>query len=122
MYITQSSKCTDINECRYMQFCTRRGEVDSCQLAPCKDTLYQHIMRANYQAGIWKRCLDANIDVPNPNDHGWTVDIEEGSIAVKWMTGKPAPQSVMDLLRCDAVGKVPPLHVLVFRMGLNAHR
>lgn len=49
--------------------CTKRGEVESSQLPPCRDCLFLHVQRANYQAGVWKCCLQANPVVPNPTEH-----------------------------------------------------
>ena len=49
-----------INELRYHLFCAKRGEVESQQLPPCKHCLTKHTQRANYQAGIWRRCLEQN--------------------------------------------------------------
>ena len=45
------------NEVRYNLFCAKKGEIESHQLPPCRDCLGKHAQRANYQAGIWKRCL-----------------------------------------------------------------
>ena len=37
-------------------------------------------------------------------DHGWTED-DEGGIAVKWLTMKPAPESVLQDLSCKCKRK-----------------
>jgi len=66
-----SSDCDDIDECRYLMFCTQTGEVDSSQLLPCCDTLYQHTLRANYQAAIWRQCMEQNMNVPDPVEFRW---------------------------------------------------
>ena len=47
------------NELRYNLFCAKKGEIESHQLPPCRDCLGKHAQRANYQAGIWKRCLSS---------------------------------------------------------------
>ena len=59
-----------INELRYHLFCAKKGEIESHQLPPCKDCFLQHALRANYQAGIWQRCLQQNPQVPSPVGHG----------------------------------------------------
>ncbi len=51
---------TKVNDLRYNLFCAKKGEIESHQLPPCKDCLANHIFRANYQAGIWRRCLEQN--------------------------------------------------------------
>ncbi|KAL2098309.1 hypothetical protein ACEWY4_007516 [Coilia grayii] len=73
MYAPSSSIC-DINDVRYMLFCAKRGEVDSSSLPPCRDCLKLHIQRANYQAGIWRHCLEGQPDIPEPRGHGWTTN------------------------------------------------
>ena len=64
------------------------------------DTLYQHALRPKFQAGMWKCCLDANLSISKPNCYEWSVDNAASSITTTRLTGLPAPQSVMDLLRC----------------------
>ena len=36
----------------------KKGEIESHQLPPYKDSLRRHTLRANYRAGIWRRCLE----------------------------------------------------------------
>ena len=54
---TTSMTTEDINTARHQLFCARHGEHESSQMAPCKDCLFMHAMRANYQAGIWRGSL-----------------------------------------------------------------
>ena len=115
LYLSQTIECSDINECRCMMFCGKKGEADSSQLPPCHDTLRQHVLRANYQAAIWRRSCQAQMDIPTPNGNGWNLDPESNQLAIEWMTGIPTPQAVLDLLSCvTAVGnaKLQPAHVL----------
>lgn len=72
MYLP-STHTTSVNILRYQLFCARRGEVESSNLPPCEDCLYMHSLRANYQAAIWRRCLEPQPSVPHPNDCGWVV-------------------------------------------------
>uniref|UniRef100_A0A0L8H5W8 Uncharacterized protein n=1 Tax=Octopus bimaculoides TaxID=37653 RepID=A0A0L8H5W8_OCTBM len=53
---------------RYQLFCARRGEIESSQLSPSEDCLFMHDLRANYQAVIWRRCLQSEPFLPNPID------------------------------------------------------
>ena len=62
---------TMINKLRYHIFCAKKGEIESHQLPPCKDSLRQHTLRANYQAGIWRICLEKDPQVPSPVGRGW---------------------------------------------------
>ena len=47
IYASQTSLC-DVNDLRNQLFRVKKGDVDSSQLPPCKDTLMLHAMRANY--------------------------------------------------------------------------
>ena len=60
----------DVIDVRYALFFKKRFESSS-QLPPIKDALSKHTSRANYQAAIWRRALDARPDVPTPHGHGW---------------------------------------------------
>ena len=57
LYVPKSSSHT-VNALRYDLFCAKKGEVESHQLPPCIDCLQKHAQRANYQAAIWRRCLE----------------------------------------------------------------
>ncbi len=48
----------NINALRYHLFCVKNGEIESHQLPPCRDCLAKHAERANYQAAVWRRCLE----------------------------------------------------------------
>ncbi|XP_078728559.1 uncharacterized protein LOC144944341 isoform X1 [Lampetra fluviatilis] len=100
LYVANSST-GEMNELRYQLFCTKRGEVESSQLPPCKDCLFMHVQRANYQAAIWKCCLQANPVVPSPAECGWTDD--DGKLAIYWMRSPLAPDVVLELLACKCV-------------------
>ena len=40
---------TKVNDLRYQLFCSRRGEIESHQLPPCRDCLVKYAKRANYR-------------------------------------------------------------------------
>lgn len=98
---------TKINELRYHLFCAKKGEIESHQLPPCKDALTKHAQRANYQAGIWRRCLEKDPQVPSPVGRGWKIERGEEveQLVVHWMEGQPAPDAVLDLLACNCAKK-----------------
>ena len=100
MYVANSST-NEVNELRYQLFCNKRGEVESSQLPPCRDCLFMHVQRANYQAAIWKCSLQANAVVPSPTESGWTDD--DGRLDIHWMRSPPAPDVVLELLACKCV-------------------
>ena len=82
----------------YKLFTAKKGNIEPGQRPPCRDCLRLHASRANYQAAIWQRALDANI--PSPIDcDGWVLD-ENGQLQVNWMTGSPAPDVVLQFMSC----------------------
>ncbi|XP_065184634.1 uncharacterized protein LOC135815285 [Sycon ciliatum] len=85
-----------INEARYKAFCSR--SPPPAQLPPCADSLEQHVKRANYQAGVWKRALVASPDLPSISDHGWRVD--DSNVMIMWGLLPPAPPELMAIIRC----------------------
>ena len=68
-----------VNGLRYNLFCAKKGEIESHQLPPCRDYLEKHTQWANYQAGIWRRCLEQDPQVPSPLGRGWKIEREEGA-------------------------------------------
>ncbi|KAG0727608.1 hypothetical protein GWK47_034280 [Chionoecetes opilio] len=99
LYVSQSEIC-DVNEMRYELFRVKDGNVDSGQLPPCQNCLHLHATRANYQAAIWHRALQADPEVPNPLENkGWSLG-DDGELVINWMTAAPAPDTVLEFLSC----------------------
>lgn len=83
-----------VDELRYKLYCKNAGKIACDQLPPCTDALELHLMKANYQARIWKESLlqfHSNLD---PLENGWTLD-EDGGFSIKWMRCNPAPDEVL---------------------------
>ena len=116
IYISTSA-VSNVNELRYQLFCAKRGDIDSSQLPPCRDCLYVHTLRANFQAGIWRRCLEGQANIPDPKNCGWTSD-DGGNLSIEWMRGSPAPDAVLQMLscKCTRVCKLPDCVCLVNQM------
>jgi hypothetical protein len=96
---SRNTKCVNVNKLRYEMYRSHGGDVESGQLPPCQNTLYQHTLRANYQSAIWKKSLQNSPCIPNPYDgHGWTLN--EGNLEIQWMTSLPAPEIVLSLMAC----------------------
>ena len=118
---------TDINSLRYKLFCIKKGGIESSQLPPCHDCLQKHILRSNYQAAIWRRCLKNNANIPTPVGKGWLLErnseSEPMSLAVDWMFGKPAPDAVLDLISCNCSKACDndKCTAHAFQISLNAH-
>eukprot|EP00795_Rhopilema_esculentum_P004100 gene4100-20281_t len=61
---------------RYQLYCSKGGKVEPEALPPCKSTLALHVIRANYQAWVWKRAILQLPDVPSPDGHGWEAGLK----------------------------------------------
>ena len=48
--------------------------IDLSLLPYCKDSLYIHIQRANYQAMIWDNSSEHYPEILSPAGHGWVLD------------------------------------------------
>ena len=97
-----------VNELRHSLLLTKCGGLDKAlalsssfdlsALAPCNSCLLEHLNRANYQVGIWKRAHIAKPDISSPlNGHGWTHD-ENGEMIPKWTDGEIMPVQLVDVL------------------------
>ena len=89
----------DVIDVRYALFFQKTFE--SSQLSPTKDTLSKHISRANYQAAIKRRALDAGPDIPTPHGHGWIL--RSGSMYIDWMGQLPAAEAILKLIDCSCI-------------------
>ncbi|XP_072024474.1 uncharacterized protein [Amphiura filiformis] len=58
---------------RYTKF--KMGKHREEAMPPNQDSLKQHIMRANYQAAVYKSALDQFPDIPSPHGRGWIVAV-----------------------------------------------
>ena len=91
-----------VNEARYRLFCL--GTHAEKRLPPNQDSLQKHILRANYQSAIWKRCLEQDPEIPPPHGYGWSKN-SDGELAIDWGDLPPAPKEVMSLISCSCSGK-----------------
>ena len=84
----------NINKTRYRKFNTSEPHW----LPQTKDELTQHIICSNYQAYVWKRAVETNLDIPSPISHGW--ERKDDQISVVWIEKQPGPESVFELIIC----------------------
>ncbi|XP_065198086.1 uncharacterized protein LOC135829615 [Sycon ciliatum] len=95
-----ATQCSSVNDARYQLFCTR--SLQSSQLPPCRDAFLRHCSRANYQAGVWRRCLVASpVDIlsAHQDGQGWQLR-SDGCLTIDWTDLPPAPRSILEFLRC----------------------
>ena len=67
-----------------------------------ENSLQLHIQRANYQAMIWKRCLQAFQQLPQPMGNGWEKG-DDGSLKPLLMTRDAAPKGLAELTVCKCI-------------------
>ena len=80
-----------------------KSHTSSDKLPPTKDSLKQYIMRANYQSYIWYNADKPILNVPSPNENGWTLNDEKEFIPLM-MTRPPAPAAPLALTECGCKG------------------
>ena len=84
-----------VDELRYRMYCQSAGKIACDHLPPCSDAFDLHIMRANYQAKIWREresLLQYQIDM-DPLENGRSLDDDRG-FSIKWMRCNPGPDEV----------------------------
>ena len=92
---------SDVNGARYKKFCSSKGKFPEPQmLPPTSDELLQHCKRVSYVTCTVKLALEQNPDIPVPRGYGWEVNAN-GALETVWMTQKPAPDAILDLVACN---------------------
>ena len=86
----------DVSDLRYELFCAKNGDIGSHRLPPSKQSLAAHILRANYQAFIWRHCLSANQDIVH--GHGWKN--KDGQLEIDWGYEKLVPDEILEFISC----------------------
>ena len=100
----RSSSSDDVDEARLDLFTRKQRPYES--IPPTKAALIQHAKRAAYQAGIWRKCTDTNIDPPDPADWGWARPGDRWEVI--WSDLEPIAKSCRQLknaaVKPNAVG------------------
>ena len=79
--------------------------TDITKLPPCHDSAILHIKRENYQAALWRRCLENDMGAPLPHGHGWAID--QNGLSIVWMTQPRAPKKLLELVKCCCKSNTP---------------
>ena len=87
----------NVNEARFNLF--RVGKHSEELLPPTNDSLEKHVLRANYQAAVWRRSWDLAQDLPGPVGNGWKLS-EDGTLEIHWGDLPCAPDSVLKTVQC----------------------
>ncbi|KAL8572752.1 hypothetical protein ACOMHN_030334 [Nucella lapillus] len=64
-----------------------------------RDSLKLHAQRANYQATLWRKCLQPTINAPSPTHHGWKL--KDQGLIVQWSSLPSAPSTLSQLVKCS---------------------
>ena len=99
-------QASTVNLGRKMIFFQRSQNVE--HIPPCQNSLYQHYLRALYQAGVWASSLEYVMNLPGPDGYGWKYQSDDSS-EVKWspvwMTQREAMEECRKLfLTCSCKG------------------
>lgn len=86
----------NVNKCRFTLF--KLGKCSDEMLPPTCDSLLLHIRRANYQAAIWRRCLESQLVMPIPHGNGWKL--VNGELEIVWRNIPAAPDSLLECVSC----------------------
>ncbi|KAJ8023132.1 hypothetical protein HOLleu_38227 [Holothuria leucospilota] len=91
---------TDVNQARYNMF--RLGTHAEESLPPNRDALMKHLLRANYQAAVFRCSLQQFPDIPSPDGKGWTLHTDEilPDLQIDWGDLPPAPEQILELMHC----------------------
>ena len=77
----------------------RKATTTATKSMPTSDGLPLHIQCANYQAMIWKPCLEAFQQLPQPVGNGWEKG-NDGYLKPLLMTRDAAPKGLAEFTVC----------------------
>ena len=86
--------CSTLDDLRYQLSVS--SDKASNQLPPTEDSFRLHMMRAMYQAHIWRSSNCANIVCKDPQQYGW-VEGKDKCMRPGLMMKEPAPLEVRNL-------------------------
>ena len=79
----------DVNLLRYKLSCAKKGNGPRFELPPCRWSLRQHCLHANYQSKICRDYIADESFVPSLDGRGWVITSSE--IYITWMDCNAAP-------------------------------
>ena len=96
-----SGNIKEIHQLRCSHF--RMGKKNPENIPPTQDALHQHLLRAHYQAFLWKNANIANLDIPSPTTSGW--HLKEGKLIPILMTKEPITAECVNIVTCACTSK-----------------
>ena len=96
MYIHSNSKCTNLNEFRFDKANTN---TTAKKLSPTEDSFHLHLLRCAYQLLLWRQCIFAMIEIPEPSYYRYEKVADSQGYFPKLMNQSPAaPELLNDLI------------------------
>ena len=108
----------NLNELRYEIYDKRLCNLEN--LPPTRDTLVQHIKRANYQCLIWKSSLEGTPNISEPNGHGWSINYL--TLKPTLMTSECAPKDLLVVVSCNSPNPSAKVDVSVQKKCCHAQK
>ena len=94
------SKITEIGELRWLLFRQKQWQAE--KLPPTRASLIPTIQRAHFQALIWFQDNQAHQVLPPVTNYDWEND-DHGGICPVMCTLPPAPEAILELVKCGCV-------------------
>ena len=79
----------------------KRSQAAAERIPPTASAFQQHVLRAHYQCLIWFQDNVAQMKLPCITEYGWVRT--NGSLCPVVSSLQPAPQSILELVRCKCV-------------------
>jgi len=98
LYCPKGTNITDIPDLRWHLFCKHLAE--STKLPPTTGSVDEHIERVHVQAVVWSQATVMWQHLLDPLKHGYHRD-DHGNILPTTTNVPPAPQAILELIRCQ---------------------
>ena len=95
-----ATHCDSLNKLRVDKV-LKIKRVKPRKLPPTDDSFSLHLLRCIYQLLIWKGCLTAMLDMPDPTEFGYMVDTDTGLYRPHVMSQSVAPPELLSDLVCE---------------------
>ena len=102
LYCPKGINITKIPDLRWHLFCKYLAE--STKLPPTVGSLTEHIDRVHVQARVWSQATEMWQHLLDPLTHGYYQD-DNGTILPTTTKVPPAPQAIVELVRCQCKGQ-----------------
>ena len=92
--------CGSLNKLRTEKV-LKNKHVKPKKLPPTDDSFLLHMLRCTYQLLVWKGCLSAMQQLPDPLEFGYIIDSESGLLVPQLMSQSVTPPELLSDLVCD---------------------